>query len=90
MDAALQGIDVDAIPPPLVGTNCPDKLMQGHNGRLADITVRFNGGLPDIRCAAQRHHRARIKRNKQQAENASGTGELGKPDSGDSTSLNCH
>ena len=53
-----------------MGANGPDKLVQGHNGRFADITVRFCGGLPDVRCAAQRHHRARIKRYQQQAENA--------------------
>jgi len=40
-------------------------------GQVGEDKPGFGSGLPDVRCAAQRHHRARIKRNQQQAENAS-------------------
>ncbi len=69
-DAVLQSVDVDAIPPPFVGADGAHKLLQGHHGGFADVTVRCSGGLPDVRCAAQRHHGARFKGNQQQAENA--------------------
>ena len=46
MDAALQGLDVDAVLSPLVGADCPDKLVEGHHRRFADVPVGFRGGLP--------------------------------------------
>jgi hypothetical protein len=74
---------------PVVYALFPRSPIRRHAGRCADF-FRRHERLPRIRCAAQRHHRVRIKRNQPQAENActmrAGTGERGKPVSGDPTS----